>query len=92
MPFIKHIPWSKPERCMHPEHNPPSMISLKPGTYTWQCPSCKQTTTFIVPEIRCHGYIGRDENQQTFGEFLDWASSEVKTWPKWKQNILGKTV
>lgn len=39
--------------CTSPEHNPPSMISLQPGTYTWKCPGCGQETTFTVRGYTC---------------------------------------
>ena len=47
MPFIKHKPPPKPP-CRSPEHNPPAMIVLPPGTHTWQCPCCGETVTFTV--------------------------------------------
>lgn len=40
----------KKPRCLHPEHNPPSHIVLKPGHYEHTCPHCKQVTHFTVPE------------------------------------------
>lgn len=39
--------------CLHPEHNPPTMIVLKPGTYEYTCPACGKKTTFTVPLITC---------------------------------------
>jgi hypothetical protein len=39
--------------CMHPEHNPPSMIVLSPGTYEHTCPGCGNTVIFTVPLITC---------------------------------------
>ena len=47
--FTKYTPF--PEQCKDPEHNPPSMIVLKPGTHTWECPSCGQESTFTVPDF-----------------------------------------
>jgi hypothetical protein len=35
-------------RCDHPEHMPPTMIALSPGTYEHTCPKCKLVITFIV--------------------------------------------
>lgn len=37
--------------CFHPDHNPPNCIYLEPGEYEYICPSCKETTKFIVPLI-----------------------------------------
>lgn len=37
--------WQK----MHPEHNPPNMIVLEPGTYEHTCPGCGAMTIFVVP-------------------------------------------
>jgi hypothetical protein len=51
MPFIKKKPLSPQTRCTHPEHDPPNMIVLEPGEYTWQCPACGKTVTFTVPLI-----------------------------------------
>lgn len=39
--------------CRHPEHNPPSMIVLKPGVYEHTCPACGKKRTFTVPLITC---------------------------------------
>lgn len=39
--------------CIHPEHNPPNLISLDPGTYRYTCPSCGEVTVFVVPMITC---------------------------------------
>jgi len=29
-------------------------------------------------------------NKEQFSNYLEWASKEVKTWPEWKQGVLGK--
>jgi len=34
--------------CRHPEHDPPRMIVLSPGTYEHECPGCGHVTTFTV--------------------------------------------
>jgi hypothetical protein len=34
--------------CLHPEHNPPNMIVLSPGTYEHKCPGCGKKMSFIV--------------------------------------------
>lgn len=56
MPFIKHDElknsWSF-KKCNSREHNPPAHIVLKPGIYTYKCPTCGKETTFTVPDIRC---------------------------------------
>lgn len=49
MPFIDHQP-PPPPPCRHPEHDPPGMIVLKPGTHTWECPGCKQTQVVVKRE------------------------------------------
>jgi len=56
MPFRK---WSEDEEeasaeawdsyCRHPEHEPPTMIVLQPGTYDWTCPGCGAVRTVRVP-------------------------------------------
>jgi len=51
MPFIKKVPFKTEDRCTHPEHNPPNMIVLQPGMYTWKCPACGKEQTFTVPLI-----------------------------------------
>ena len=57
MPFKKianpPVPWHS-RRCQHPEHDPPGMIVLPPGTHEWQCPKChaKQFVTIREPP-RC---------------------------------------
>lgn len=51
MPFKKHIPPTKEQRCLSTEHNPPSMMVLPPGTHVYECPSCGKITTFTVPLV-----------------------------------------
>lgn len=48
MPFTDYEPEQIEKRCRDPQHNPPSMIVLKPGTYTWECPACGAKQTFTV--------------------------------------------
>jgi hypothetical protein len=45
----EHDKWIKQQPCLHPEHNPPTMIVLEPGTYEHTCPGCGRTITFVVP-------------------------------------------
>jgi len=40
-----------PKPCLHPEHNPPTHIVLKPGTYRYTCPGCGKVIEFEVPTI-----------------------------------------
>lgn len=41
--------WPQASRpCLHPEHNPPSLIVLEPGVYEYQCPGCGKTIVFTV--------------------------------------------
>lgn len=47
--FIKYLPFNLPAFCQHPQHNPPSMIVLEPGTHIWKCPGCGATQSVIVP-------------------------------------------
>jgi hypothetical protein len=39
--------------CYHPEHNPPGMIVLEPGTYEHTCPGCGAKMVFTVPRVTC---------------------------------------
>lgn len=51
MTFIKYI---KPRKiCKSPEHNPPGMILLKPGTHIWKCESCGEEQVLEIPEVTC---------------------------------------
>jgi hypothetical protein len=34
--------------CLHPEHDPPTMILLEPGMYEHTCPDCGYVTTFRI--------------------------------------------
>lgn len=34
--------------CRHPEHKPPVMISLPPGTYRHTCPECGNQVVFTI--------------------------------------------
>ena len=45
LPDIKK--WA-PKPCLHPQHLPPSHISLPAGNYEHTCPACKRTTQFHV--------------------------------------------
>ena len=51
MPFTNYEPPQK--ICLSPEHNPPSHLVQEPGTYTYQCPSCGQKTTYTVSQAMC---------------------------------------
>jgi hypothetical protein len=53
MPLRKISEPSRRERCLSPEHNPPNMIVLQPGTYEHTCPSCGHATVFTIPLIIC---------------------------------------
>lgn len=45
--------WESKERsCKHPDHEPPTMIVLQPGTYEWTCPACGAVRTVRVPAKR----------------------------------------
>jgi hypothetical protein len=37
--------------CLHPEHEPATMLYRTPGTYQHTCPACGKITTFTVPTI-----------------------------------------
>lgn len=58
MPFLpqKDELWDLPKPCMSREHNPPTMIVLKPGTHIWICPLCGQEQMVYVPRILCGAY------------------------------------
>ena len=56
MPFTDYKPFPEIHHCTDPEHNPPNMMVYEPGTYTWKCPSCGETQTFVVrpkPTLCC---------------------------------------
>lgn len=62
MGFIKHTPPAKEKGCNSPEHDPPGMIVLQPGTHVWQCPCCGQKTTITVqaPRMKAVQRMPRD--------------------------------
>lgn len=42
----------EPEKiCVHPEHNPATMVYRTAGTYKHTCPSCGKEVIFTVPQI-----------------------------------------
>lgn len=47
--MLRKIAEPPPPPCTHPEHKPPTMIVLSPGTYEHECPSCGNKITFVVP-------------------------------------------
>lgn len=51
MPFIKEEQKNIEDTCQCLEHNPPGFLYQRPGTYTWQCPSCGKTITYTIPLI-----------------------------------------
>ena len=38
----------EPKPCRHPQHDPPTMIVLDPGTYEHTCPGCGRRKIFRV--------------------------------------------
>ena len=42
--------------CVHPEHNPPSMMVFKPGTYEHICPACGKKQIFVVRGVTYEGH------------------------------------
>jgi hypothetical protein len=49
MPLKKIRDITPQERCIHPDHNFPSMILLSPGVWEHTCPKCGKVTTVTVP-------------------------------------------
>lgn len=45
-----NLNWEEPI-CSDPEHNPPTMIVLEPGSYEYTCPTCGRLVFFTVPRI-----------------------------------------
>jgi hypothetical protein len=52
---LRKIADAPPPPCTHPEHSPPSMIVLEPGTYEHTCPRCGARATFTVDRVTCVG-------------------------------------
>lgn len=48
MPTKKITALPKSDSCLHPEHEPPTMIVLEPGVYEHTCPGCRRKVTFTV--------------------------------------------
>jgi hypothetical protein len=61
-----------PKFCHHPEHNPPSMIVLEPGTYEHTCPSCHAKIVFRVDGVHLNASAGS----------LTWPRSSTVIEPK----------
>ncbi len=36
------------QRCLHQEHNPPSMMAFSPGVWQHTCPGCGRSVVFTV--------------------------------------------
>lgn len=51
MPTVKIGEVERP--CLHPEHNPPSMVVWEPGVYQHTCPACGAKITFTVNATVC---------------------------------------
>lgn len=57
--YIKDHKW-KIERCLHPNHNPPSHLSIPQGKrYVHVCPKCKATCVIENPITYS---LNRDKN------------------------------
>lgn len=39
--------------CFAPDHRPPGMIVLEPGTYEHSCSQCGERTVFVVSGVYC---------------------------------------
>lgn len=50
MPFKKIASFTEDNRCLHPEHRPPTMIVMDPGIYEYKCPACGATQDVVVPQ------------------------------------------
>lgn len=48
MPFKKFTPAPLRVQCQHPEHYPPPMVVLEPGTHVWECPGCGELRRVVV--------------------------------------------
>ncbi len=48
-----------PKPCLHPKHNPPAHIVLKPGVYEHVCPGCGKRTVVNVPHVVAHVMNGK---------------------------------
>ncbi len=46
---MRKIADAPPEPCRHPEHKPPGMVVLDPGTYEHECPGCKAKQIIKIP-------------------------------------------
>lgn len=49
-PGLRRIGDAMSPPCPHPQHNPPTGITLEPGMYQHTCPGCGHTLTFVVPD------------------------------------------
>lgn len=71
MPFkkIDDNKWEPKYPCTDPEHNPPGMIVLEPGTYEYTCPSCGEKRTIIVgPKPTLKRVVGRKLVEEPVGK------------------------
>lgn len=50
---LRKIANPPPPPCRSPEHDPPRMIVLEPGTYEYTCPLCGKVQIFTVPTTYC---------------------------------------
>lgn len=48
MPTKKIADFPIGKKCLHPEHEPPTMRLFEPGIYEHICPKCGQKKTFTV--------------------------------------------
>ena len=53
MPFVDFEEPKPQDLCVSPEHMPPSLMVLRPGRHTWECPNCGLKTTIYIPVVTC---------------------------------------
>jgi hypothetical protein len=67
----------EPGPCTAPGHEPPSLISLPPGTYEHECPACDSTVATLVPPV----LVTRESLAATAAERFRSAYQRDGHWP-----------
>lgn len=55
-------PWSRPEPCRHPQHEPPGHMVIT-GPYRHTCPGCRRSVVIYPPSLRWAVGLGGKEKK-----------------------------
>ena len=70
----------KPRNCVHPEHNPPTMILREPGTYEHTCPGCGEACVLVVRSARRSSTMSQENDERNAAQ-RNWQGYQIPELP-----------